>query len=401
MEIKLLAAILQDRTAFDAVKDHVSSRDFGPVHGALYDKAYEYYETDANATECDIDLVASKVESSMSSDDTIRQMYELVSDLKNTQVSTSNIVKLLYEKKVKDAGLALSQAILTSDEHSIPSLLDEYTQLLTKSNLDEIEDIEEYVSPDLEALVNTKYSSENTIKLAPKSLNEKFGGNVTKGHHIVLAARPEAGKTAFCVTLASAIAYQGYKVLYYANEEPIPDVIFRCVSYLTGWSTNQVKQKPNEARELAESRGFGNIVFVTAQSNTPTEISNLVSKHEIDVLITDQLRNLELGTDSQTEQLERAAKAIRKIARVQNVLAISVTQAGESAQGKAVLTISDIDNSKTGLPGACDAMIMIGYNAQLESMSRRCLTLPKNKIGGDHSSWNVVLNPTLSRYQDE
>ena len=80
-----------------------------------------------------------------------------------------------------------------------------------------------------------------------------------------------------------------------------------------------------------------------------------------------------------------------------NVLAISVTQAGDSADNKAVLDMGDVDYSNTGIPAQADVMIGVGVTAELEAENRRMFSLPKNKISGDHSSFPVNVLPHLSR----
>jgi hypothetical protein len=96
-------------------------------------------------------------------------------------------------------------------------------------------------------------------------------------------------------------------------------------------------------------------------------------------------------------QLEAAATAIRNIGKQANVLAVSVTQAGDSASDKLILDQGDVDFSNTGIPAQADLMVGIGVDAQHEAEGIRVFNLPKNKIGGVHEHFPVRIYTQLSR----
>ncbi len=54
--------------------------------------------------------------------------------------------------------------------------------------------------------------------------------------------------------------------------------------------------------------------------------------------------------------------------------------------------MTDLDNSKTGIPGAVDVMIGIGASRDDEAAGRRVLSLPKNKLGGIHEFFPVQVD---------
>jgi len=97
-------------------------------------------------------------------------------------------------------------------------------------------------------------------------------------------------------------------------------------------------------------------------------------------------------------QLEQAATFARNMAKKYNIVVISVTQAGDSASGKASLEMGDVDFSNTGIPAQADVMLGIGMTSDMESSGQRVFSLPKNKITGRHESWPVRLVPSYSRY---
>jgi replicative DNA helicase len=70
-------------------------------------------------------------------------------------------------------------------------------------------------------------------------ISENVGG-LDRGNLGILFARPEVGKTTFCCFLAASYVKQGFKVTYWANEEPAPKIKLRIIqSYFSmtrqGW----------------------------------------------------------------------------------------------------------------------------------------------------------------------
>ena len=126
------------------------------------------------------------------------------------------------------------------------------------------------------------------------------------------------------------------------------------------------------------------------------QIAELIEQHSPDVVIVDQLRNLNVRADSRVNQLDAAARGVRDLGKYYNVLMVSVTQAGDSAEGKAVLDMGDVDFSNTGIPAACDVLLAIGKDATLEAEQRRMISLPKNKLGREEH-FVVNITPSLSR----
>jgi len=397
METKILSALIKSREAYDRVADHVDLDSFSPAGATLIKFIKQYYDADPDADHCDVDVLRGIVETNTASGAMQDQLQDTLTYLDEDDSSVANVVQNVLDQRRKTLGMELAQSILTGRSASeVQQHLEEYSALVDKVSLDVAVD-EEYISPNLEELITDNYSEDNLIAIAPRILNDRLGGGLTKKRHIVLAARPEVGKTAFAVSIACGVAFQGKRVLYYANEEPIVDIILRVVSNMSGMTTNEIKANPEKAQGLAVSRGFENIIFVYASSNSPWEVKALCKKHKPDFVVIDQLRNMNMKVDGLTELLERAAKVLRDVAASTDCLIMSITQAGDSAQGKAVLSMSDIDSSKTGLQGACDVLILIGKNEELDRTGRRCLTLAKNKVSGNHDSIYVNINEQLSR----
>ena len=99
-------------------------------------------------------------------------------------------------------------------------------------------------------------------------------------------------------------------------------------------------------------------------------------------------------------QLEQAAMDIRYLAKSNSLLAVSVTQAGATAEDKVVLTMEDVDFSKTGIPAMADVMLGIGGNQSYIKTDKRMVTFCKNKITGEHAKIVVSVDRAISKIND-
>jgi len=154
---------------------------------------------------------------------------------------------------------------------------------------------------------------------------------------------------------------------------------------------------PQKADKLAREQGYENIILHSAAPGTPRSIQNLLDRYNPDVLVLDQLRNINTGNDNYVLKLEEAATHARNWAKGYSCVVVSVTQAGDSASGKAALDLGDIDYSNTGVPAQADVMIGLGGTEHHRAAGELIISLPKNKVSGVHEAFAVTVLPHLSQ----
>ena len=399
MELKLLASLAQSREAFEQVAEFISSKDFSPLGAEIFKDVSNFYELDADADCVDLDIVKEKVSRRLKGQHIKDKLSDIFKEIASATVSPSNVAKELIEQKREQVGHDLANAILTGDQRQVPLLLEEF-RLLTEAEELGVTDVEEYTGVSIASVVSNHFSEESLIKVSPKSLNERLGGGLRRGHHVVVVALPETGKTLLSIHLAVGIARKDQKILYINNEEPIRDILLRSVSCMSGKPTSEILSAPEEAEDIARKIGYGNITFAGLEPGSLWEINSLVKKHKPDVLVVDQIRHVKAKSENRTTQLEAVAQGIRNIARQHDLVAISITQGADSARDKLVLDMGDVDSSNVGIPGACDVMLMMGSNDEYRRVDARMLTLAKNKVSGRHDSWPITIIPEISRVLD-
>lgn len=371
---------------------------YTPEFRILIGKVGEYYERDADVTHVQHDIFNALIDVSVQNDKHKERFKATVAEAYATDTSVLNINSLLLQAKRHEVGAQLAQKLVNRDD--VKELLAEYNKLMAAEVVDDGEGSEGTLRADdlanaLKAVVN----GEAGMSLYPAALGEAIGPRgLQEGSHVVVFGRPEISKSGFCITNAARWGMAGYKVLYFINEDPAVNIQLRILCCVTGMSEDEVLRDIDAAIAKAKTKGFDNIVIKSLAPGSAVEIERWVDEEQPDAIIVDQLRNLWAKADSRTNQLDQVARDVRDIGKAKGIVVLSVSQAGDSAEGKSVLSMSDIDSSKTGIPGACDVLIGIGATKEQESVGYRTLTLCKNKVNGNHESITVKFIPQLSRY---
>lgn len=393
MENKILSSIYYNRDAYDSILP-VLDRDnsLSDIGKLLFERADVFYDTDPQAKRVDIDIIKSTLER-----DYPKQASTLITvvDRLDPDVSSPNVLKEYQELRRHNISMRLSKALLDGDHRLAEELMLEYKAV--EDNIDNAQETSEvFVAPSISQFAS-EFSEENLIKLYPKALNDQVGGGVMRGHHILIYARPETGKSLVSINMAVGFLKQGLKVLYVGNEDPMSAMTMRFTNRITELNRMDILSNPEQADQIAYEGGMKNLIFAALSPGTFREIRGLIDRHKPDVLFVDQLRNINLGSDGLTNVLERAGMEMRAIAKKYGLLAISVTQAGDSATDKLVLSMSDVDSSKTGLPATIDLMIGVGVDDRFEAEDKRMISITKNKISGIHVYFPVRVDRTISK----
>jgi hypothetical protein len=61
--------------------------------------------------------------------------------------------------------------------------------------------------------------------------------------------------------------------------------------------------------------------------------------------------------------------------------------------------MDDFDESRTGVPGSADLMCGVGSDQEHDRHNQRAISLPKNKMSGDHEGFIVNIDKYRSKIQ--
>jgi archaellum biogenesis ATPase FlaH len=397
LEKKVVAAAIRSREAYARITAASSPDQYTPYAVQILKLCEQFYARDKDAKKADLDVLGEWIKQKVTPKN--QEIYlTYLQGCGAIDVSALNIAELVVETKRQAIRQRLAAACLAPDGHmQVVELID---QLKALETVEEDDKEEVYVDVSIENRLARARDNTGRMRLLPKALDDAVKGRCKPGHHIVVFARPETGKTALTLTMAYGFCLQKLSVIVFGNEEPVADTIDRAQCCFTGMSEEEMMTDPAKAQKLLKERGWEHLRFIPLSPGSPKQIERYVERYKPDVIIVDQIRNLMVGQETRVNQLEMAATAMRNIGKRHSVLVISVTQAGDSADQKKVLGMGDIDFSNTGIPAQADLMLGMGVDDQLERDNARMLATPKNKIGGSHVHFLVRINPTISRIED-
>lgn len=398
MEHTILSVALKSREDFQLINQYIKLKGYTTEFKIVWGFIKDYYARDSGASSVDRNVFAEILRATVPNEKHAEKFLAFADEAASLDVSGANVKEVVFQAKLSEVRIELAGALVGGKDHD--ALLEEYQALRKHSSLEEMlsNNMEVYTSDDLAGMLEADARREGVVPIYPKALGDRLDGGLQGSDHMVIAARPEMGKTALVLTIAGGAAASGFRVLVVNNEERINRLMLRQVSNLTGLTTAQIRADTDAAVRKARQLGFDNITFAALSPGSVDEVDRLVEKHEPHIAIVDQIRNYIMKTENKTTLLEEAAKGNRNIAKRHNIAVVSITQAGDSAEGQSVVGMSDVDGSKTGIPGANDVQLGVGANEMQKEQNVRIMTLSKNKIGGDHSSFPVRIKPEISKY---
>jgi len=397
MEHLILGAILQDRDAYEYLKDEMSQKDFSPEGAVVFDLCKEFYEKDPNATKCDSGILLQRAARVLPSAKVYQVVETTLKQLFASDISAINVGQEVIAVKQGILGNKIAAKLASGrQDSSVKEMMHEYLKLADKVDLGEGSESDEFIGTSAQDLTAKSFSKEGLIPLYPLVLNEQIDGGLRGGHHVLVFAPTEMGKTLFVINACYGFLKHGLKVLYCGNEDPAPDILMRMMSRLTGRSKYDIIADPLGTDAILHKRNWANFMLISLAPGTFPRIRTLIEKHKADIVILDQLRNLDVQVDNRTQALERAATEARNLAKKYNIPVISVTQAADSASGKLRLNRGDVDGSNVGIPATIDLMLGIGATEEMEDRNLRNISIVKNKLSGQHTPITITINPVLS-----
>ena len=267
MEKRLLSAALKERRAHEEVFSRVLPESLSPIGRIVAELITEFYDKDPEAKSADKASLLARVEARFSNPKQAEAISDYISALED--LSVPNLLSDIREHKRQSVGDAIALALANREEPAkVLELMSQYEDL-GHNEQEEQSDHSIFQAYSVENLVRTSFTSDNQIKLLPKELNDRVDGGARPGHHILVYARPEIGKTLFVLNLTAGFLIQGLPVLYIGNEDPASDILLRIVSRLSRMTKAQVLANPKKAEELAKAKGYDKLTVAALAPVSP------------------------------------------------------------------------------------------------------------------------------------
>jgi replicative DNA helicase len=382
--------MITSKDAYDTFNTLARPEDFSPIGRACFGAIQEFYELDPSVRQCSRSIIESRIIGRLSSESHERAFRSYLASIPQA-VSVANVERSIREVHRKGVASKLVLALANgAPDVDVTKLFRDYeagesSEVSSEASLVDVLDTTDLTTDEVKP-------NEQFIRLWPKQLNDRLDGGALRGHHILVFARPETGKTLFAINLCNGFLKQRLHVLYVANEEPAAHVRDRIRGRLLKLSKAELRTDRRGAADRLDKALLGTLRIAGNTTNFGAVRRLLRDRAGVDVVILDQVRNMRMKAESRANELEAAGIEARALAKDFNCLVVSITQAGDSATGKVYLEMSDVDSSKTGIPASADLMIGLGTNEAMRASGQIGVSLPKNKLSGVHDKFLVSVN---------
>ena len=216
-----------------------------------------------------------------------------------------------------------------------------------------------------------------------------------RGNLGILFARPEVGKTTFCCFLAASYIRQGFRVTYWANEEPAKKIKLRIIQSFVGITKDEMKADRERLRTVYAREIAPYLTIMDSVGTSVEEADDYAKLNKPDVMFMDQLDKFRIGGEYNRgdERLKETYVKAREIAKRNDCLVWAVSQASYEAHDRQFIDYSMLDNSRTGKAGEADIIIGIGKTGASDVTNTvRHVCISKNKINGYHDMINANID---------
>lgn len=218
------------------------------------------------------------------------------------------------------------------------------------------------------------------------------------GDFIVLAARPDAGKT---TCIASEITYmarqvdelypdEGRSIIWLNNEGPGNRIKRRVYQSALGMTLSEMirlKEQGGTQAAYAKAVGRPDIIRVfDIHDYWSHDVEDILASIPSALVIMDMVDNIKFGgaIANGGQRTDQALEAMYQWARLMAVKydtsVIATSQVSADGEGELYPQQHMLKDSKTGKQGAADAIIMLGKSNSPELQNSRFISMPKNKL---------------------
>lgn len=407
-----LLVVTSNKDTYNRFKEHVKKHNVSPITLEIFNVLGEYWDNYPTRTEfnyAEFRTFFSIVKGRKLKDPS---SYEVAFDnLKEALDKPSPIVKDLLAKLIKtdyatqiyDVCLKIGTG-MGGDLETIEPLLNAYKKEVGSS----VEKEDVFVKPSLDYLSSTVASGGLNWRL--KELNVALGP-IRRGDFIIIAARPETGKTTFTASEASYMLTQlqpDEHVIWINNEEASNKVMMRVIQSAYQVTSSELLGDPATYESGFRALGGDRFLILDDDSGIKSahKIATLFKEFKPGLIIFDQLDKVHgFKQDREDLRIGQLYEWARDVAK-EYCPVIAISQVDGTGEGEKWIQMNQLRGSKTDKIGEADAIITIGKSNEPGMDLQRFIHVPKNKLFGGketleahrHGCFEVDIEPAKARY---
>lgn len=300
---------------------------------------------------------------------------------------TKNIINQLLELEYATALANRVSSYEAGDDINIITEVDTLTERV-KDTLERSEGFE-YISFDADAVEIT--NDDEGYKWPLECMNAVYR-NIKGGDQYIIAARPGLGKTTFITHLNYSMAQdmpENKIIVWFNNESRKERIMQRSIQSAIG-CTNKELYEIHAAGDLREryAKSMGNaervrVYDIHGKSNHHLEeILESIGVDNVGAIVFDMLDNVRSSSSKEIredQRLERLYQWARELGVKYNCPTFPTSQVSNEGAGELFPTENMLKDSKTGKQGACDGIVVLGWNDDPTTPNNRGVGMPKTK----------------------
>ena len=300
---------------------------------------------------------------------------------------TKNIINQLLELEYATSVANRISSYEGGEDINIVSEVDTLTEKV-KSTMERIDGFE-FISFSEDAVEIT--DDDSGYKWPLECMNKVYR-NIRGGDQYIIAARPGLGKTTFITHLNHSMAQdmpENKIIVWFNNESRKERIMQRSIQSAIGCTNKELFElhKTNTLRErYCQSMGNAErvrVYDVHGKNNYQLEeILESVGLDNVGAIVFDMLDNVRFPTNKdlrEDQRLEQLYQWSRELGVKYNCPTFPTSQVSNEGAGELFPTENMLKDSKTGKQGACDGIIVIGWNDDPTTPNNRGIAMPKTK----------------------
>lgn len=409
-----LLTIVSSKDNYSRFKDHVKKHNVSSITKDIFDSIGAYWDNYPERSHINLDefktfyyiVRGKKIKDTTATESAFTALEKSMAEPERPIVKDilAKLIQNDYATQIYDVCLKVGIGG-EGDLTSIDGLMQQYKKEVGSA----VDKSEVFVSPSLSYI--SKVVGREGLNWRLKELNISLGPLRT-GDFIIVAARPETGKTTFVASEAAHMMSQlkeDEHVIWINNEESSNKVMMRVIQAYHGVTSMDLLKDPESYEELFIANGGDRFLVLDDDSGirTVNKIATLFSEFKPGLIIFDQLDkvhgfNTEARDDLRIGRLYEWARDIAK----EYCPVIAISQVDGTGEGEKWIQMNQLRGSKTDKIGEADAIITIGKSNEPGMDLQRFIHIPKNKLFGStetleahrHGCFEVDIYPSIARY---
>lgn len=355
-----------------------------------------YYNTFPEREAIVVDELISlvRLRSSAATADQVALMVHLCEQLRKPvdESAIRGILGQLHELDLSGRAGALLSRYNNGEEINLAFELNALSQATVRSMAQSSPD--DYIDTPIHDIL-AEVQNDSGIKFRRLALLRDNIMGLRGGASIAVGARPDKGKTSLIADIITDFAPQiepvfgpGRPILWLNNEGSGKRIIPRVYQAALSLDLNQIIEKSNAGILIPEYTaavgGTPDIIRVKdVHGANLARIEQVIESMRPAVVVFDMLANVHLGGVSdgnKADQVERLWQHVRELAVQHDFIAISTVQISVEGGNCLYPSYSALKDSKTGIQGATDIILMLGSYDNPDAQCIRGLSTPKNKF---------------------